>query len=125
MYGLYCINICTIGVMLVDVPNMIVAMGYLTASWTLRIDMVFAYACRLLQHMEQRGVRSCCPRPPPADMPLQSIFSIFNSSYLTRGSNNFFHCGNKFPYAVNHNYYVDWWTFHYGALEDQWLQLQQ
>jgi hypothetical protein len=102
----------------------VVALGYLTASWTLRIDMIWSYAVRLLRYMEGRKYRSFCPCAPPADMPLRSVFSNFNSTYLNRGAGRFFRQGTSFPYAVNTNYYFDWWTFHYGALHDQWIEIK-
>ena len=79
---------------------------------------------RLLRYLEGRKLRSFCPRAPPADMPLRSVFSNFNSTYLNRGQSRFFMQGTTYPYAVNTNYYVDWWTFHYGRLHDQWIEIK-
>jgi hypothetical protein len=107
------------------VPNLVVALGYLTASWTLRIDMIWSYAIRLLRYLEGRKLRSFCPRAPPSDMEMSSIFKIYsNSSYLTRGKGKFFMQGTTYPYAVNTSYYKDWWTFHWGALHDQWIEIK-
>lgn len=112
------------GVMLCGVPNMIVALGYLTASWTLRVDLVFSYAMRLLKYMHTHHLRTFRAAFPPESMPKRSIFGIFTSTYLDRNKQSFYHCGTEFPFAYNSNYYLDWWIFHYGALTDKHLTLR-
>ena len=42
------------GMMFTGVPNMVWVFGYFRASWTLRVDLVADFVCRLLKHMEQR-----------------------------------------------------------------------
>jgi hypothetical protein len=110
-------------VLLCGVPNLVVALGYLTASWTLRVDLVWSFALRLLQYMHARHLRTFRARHPPSSMPLKSIFSIFNSTYLNRNVDRFYHCGTEYPFVYNTSYYADWWTFHYGALTDKHLDL--
>src|SRR6266498_1348743 len=39
------------GMMLSDVPNFVLTIGYTNASWTLKADLVAGYVCRLLNHM--------------------------------------------------------------------------
>lgn len=113
------------GVLLCGVPNMIVALGYLTAAWTLRIDLVCSYACRLLAHIQCRGYRTVCARPPPSDMPLRPIFDFLDkATYIQRSSSRFFRQGAAYPYIVSKNYFWDYWTYHYGALQDQWIEMK-
>lgn len=107
--------------MLCGVPNMVIALGYLTASWTLRVDMVFSYTMRLLAFMHARHLRTFRARSPPASMPKRSIFGIFNSTYLNRNASVFYHCGTTYPFVYNSNYYVDYWIFHYGSVADKHL----
>ena len=35
--------------------------GYLRTSWTMRVDLVCDYICRLLNHMDEQGVSVCTP----------------------------------------------------------------
>jgi cation diffusion facilitator CzcD-associated flavoprotein CzcO len=56
------------GMMLSGVPNLALAMGYTNASWTLKCDLVSAYVCRLLKHMDEHGYRRCTPRTPDASV---------------------------------------------------------
>ena len=50
------------GMMLSEVPNLAVAIGYTNASWTLKCDLTCEYVCRLLNHMDEHGYRQCTPR---------------------------------------------------------------
>ena len=43
------------GVMVSDVPNMAMVIGYVNASWTLKVDVVADYICRLFNFMDQKG----------------------------------------------------------------------
>jgi hypothetical protein len=63
--------------------------GYFRASWTLRADLVADFVCRLLKHMEAKGVKQVTPalRPEDRDMPLLPWIDPenFNPGYLMRG----------------------------------------
>jgi cation diffusion facilitator CzcD-associated flavoprotein CzcO len=50
------------GMMCSGVPNLVQTFGYVNASWTLRADLNAEYVCRLLNHMDERGMRQCTPR---------------------------------------------------------------
>ena len=50
------------GMMLSDVPNLAMALGYTNASWTLKCDLTCEYVCRLLAHMDEHGYSRCTPR---------------------------------------------------------------
>ena len=65
------------GMMLSDVPNLALWFGYTNASWTLKADLVNAYVCRLLDHLEARGYASATPVAPPegADAPFLDLAS--------------------------------------------------
>ena len=48
------------GIMLRDLPNLAVVMGYTNASWTLKADLSSEYFCRLIKHMDAIGMRQVC-----------------------------------------------------------------
>ncbi len=77
------------GMMFTGVPNMAWVFGYFRASWTLRADLIADFVCRLLKHMDQRGVRQATPtlRPEDQDMALLPWVDPenFNPGYLARG----------------------------------------
>ncbi|MEL7027947.1 MAG: NAD(P)/FAD-dependent oxidoreductase [Pseudomonadota bacterium] len=77
------------GMMFTGVPNMLWIAGYSrAASWTLKVDLVGDFCCRLLNHMEQKAVRKVevALRPEDADMELQpwADKDVFNPGYLQR-----------------------------------------
>ncbi|MDH6293261.1 flavin-containing monooxygenase [Rhodococcus opacus] len=48
-------TITYLGMMFTGIPNFVWTMSHYNASWTMRADLVSAFAVRLLNHMEQRG----------------------------------------------------------------------
>ena len=74
--------------MFTGVPNMTWIFGYFRASWTLRVDLIGDFVCRLLNYMDQRGFRSFVRVPRPQDEDMLFLPWIdpenFNPNYLTR-----------------------------------------
>ena len=71
------------------VPNMAWIFGYFrAASWTLRVDLVADFVCRLLQHMDRLGARqvNVTLRDQEADMELLPWIDgeTFSPGYLMR-----------------------------------------
>jgi len=77
------------GMMFTGLPNMIWVFGYFRASWTLRVDIVADFVCRLLKHMKKRGAGRVEVAIPPSlkDMKLSSWIDPedFNPGYIMRG----------------------------------------
>ena len=77
------------GMMFTGIPNMIWVFGYFRASWTLRVDIVADFVCRLLTHMKKtvaKRVDVAIPRRL-ANMPLSTWIDPedFNPGYIMRG----------------------------------------
>jgi cation diffusion facilitator CzcD-associated flavoprotein CzcO len=76
------------GMMFTGVPNMVWVFGYFRTSWTLRVDLLGDFVCRLLTHMNDKGAHSVTPRlrDEDKDMPLQCWVDAenFNPNYLMR-----------------------------------------
>ena len=53
------------GMMFTGVPNLVWVFGYFRASWTLRVDLVADFVCRLLNHMKETGAKKVTPRCAP------------------------------------------------------------
>lgn len=99
------------GMMFTGVPNMAWIFGYFrAASWTLRVDMVADFVCRLLGHMEARGSRKVevVLRDEDADMPLLPWIddALFNPGYMMRGMHLLPKRGPKPEWAHSQDY---WW----------------
>jgi cation diffusion facilitator CzcD-associated flavoprotein CzcO len=104
------------GMMLSGVPNLAVMFGYTNASWTLKADLTCAYACRLMNHMQERGYTICVARQggvEPTDP-----FIDFSSGYVQRAIDKFPKQGAKAPWRLYQNYALDVFSLRYGSVED-------
>ncbi len=76
------------GMMFTGLPNLFHVFGYLRSSWTLRVDLVSDFVCRLLNHMKGRGARQVEVALGPQDAALPRLPWIdpenFNPGYLMR-----------------------------------------
>ena len=76
------------GMMFTGLPNLVWVFGYFRASWTLRVDLLGDFVCRLMRHMDERGARQVQVALPTAlkDMPLSTWIDPedFNPGYLMR-----------------------------------------
>jgi cyclohexanone monooxygenase len=57
------------GMMLSDLPNAIVAIGYTNLSWTLKADLTSQYACRLIKYMDRHGYTTAMAKGDPQVKP--------------------------------------------------------
>ncbi|HWW48924.1 MAG TPA: NAD(P)/FAD-dependent oxidoreductase [Xanthobacteraceae bacterium] len=78
------------GMMFTGIPNMAWVFGYFRASWTLRVDLVADFVCRLLTHMKTKQARMVVPtlRDEDRNMPIMPWIDEedFNPSYLLRAA---------------------------------------
>lgn len=78
------------GLMVTGLPNLVWTFGYFRASWTLRVDLIGDFVCRLLKHMDARGVRSVVPTLPadvsPSQLESWIEGSQFAPGYMQRGA---------------------------------------
>ncbi|MGH6958769.1 MAG: flavin-containing monooxygenase, partial [Caulobacteraceae bacterium] len=76
------------GMMFTGAPNLVWVFGYFRASWTLRVDIMADFVCRLLPHMAARGAKKVevALRPEDKGMELSSWIDPenFNPGYLMR-----------------------------------------
>ncbi len=76
------------GMMFTGLPNMVWVFGYFRASWTLRVDLLGDFVCRLLKHMDATGKTSVTPRLRPDEKDLPRLPWIdennFNPGYMLR-----------------------------------------
>jgi len=78
------------GILFTGVPNMAWSFGALRLSWTMRVELVSRYVCRLLDHMDDLGATSVVPRLRPDDegMALTPFVDPgqFSPGYLVRSA---------------------------------------
>jgi cation diffusion facilitator CzcD-associated flavoprotein CzcO len=99
------------GMMFTGVPNMAWVFGYFRASWTLRVDLMGDFICRLLKHMDDLHVATVTPqlRPQDAAMPIGSWMDPenFNPNYLMRSQHLMPKRGNISEWQHNQDYWVE------------------
>jgi monooxygenase len=108
------------GMMYSDVPNLVQSFGYINASWTLRADLTSEYVCRLLNRMDELGVRECTPRLREEDrsMPGRPWIDDFTPGYMQRKMHLFPKQGDHAPWRNTQNYTLDKKMIRKGPLED-------
>ncbi|KAA0696874.1 NAD(P)/FAD-dependent oxidoreductase [Halopseudomonas laoshanensis] len=110
------------GMMLSDIPNLILTFGYTNASWTLKAELTSNYTCRLLRYMDTKGYKVAVPRrgAEVQDEP----FLNFTSGYVQRAEGMLPKQGDRKPWQVHQNYLQDKLTIQYGRLDDGVMQFQ-
>jgi len=109
------------GMMLSDVPNMMFIFGYTNASWTLKADLTCDYLVRLLKRMEAKNASvAVAPRDPAVG---EAAFLDFTSGYVQRALPVLPKQGERRPWRLYQNYWLDLLTLRFGAIEDGTLVL--
>ena len=93
------------GTMLSGVPNLALCIGYVNASWTLRAEVTHAFVCRVLAYLEEHDAESVTP-VAPAGMPSRPILDL-TSGYVVRGQDRFPKQGDREPWTIRQNWFVD------------------
>jgi len=110
------------GMMLQDVPNFAMAVGYTNASWTLKADITSDSVCRLLNAMRERGMRQVTPRNNDAGMSAEPLLGL-SSGYIQRATDRFPKQGSKFPWQVRQNYLHDYRSMKLREVLDEGLEV--
>ncbi|WP_065754885.1 flavin-containing monooxygenase [Bradyrhizobium paxllaeri] len=99
------------GMMFTGVPNLVWVFGYFRASWTLRVDLVADFVCRLLTHMKATGAKKVTAelRPEDHNMPLLPWIDPenFNPGYMMRGMHLLPKRGEKPEWQHNQDYWAE------------------
>ena len=114
------------GMMYSNVPNLVQTFGYINASWTLRADLTAEYACRVLNRMDELGVRQVTPRLRPEDqgMPARPWIQDFSSGYMQRRMHLFPKQGDHAPWLNTQSYAADKKMIRKGPIEDGALRFE-
>jgi cation diffusion facilitator CzcD-associated flavoprotein CzcO len=105
------------GMMLDGVPNMVFVVGYTNASWTLKADLVAAFAVRLLRRMRRRGYRRVVPRAPSQPGEGAPLIDL-SAGYVRRSRDALPRQGLRYPWRLRQSYPGDVLALRAGRLED-------
>jgi cation diffusion facilitator CzcD-associated flavoprotein CzcO len=112
------------GMMLSDVPNMVLSFGYTNASWTLKCDLTARYFCRLVNHMDKYGLDLCVPRLPAGGVERQPMLD-FSSGYVQRAVASLPGQGTAPPWRVYQNYFRDFAALGLGTVTDGVMEFRK
>jgi monooxygenase len=96
------------GMLFSGIPNMTQTFGYINASWTLRADLTSEYICRLLNYMDEVGMKQVTPtlRAEDAGMEVRPWIDDFPAGYMTRSMHLFPRQGEG-PWRNTQDYAAD------------------
>jgi monooxygenase len=103
--------------MLSGVPNLVLALGYTNASWTLKVDITFDYFCRMLTYMDEHGydeVVAVNDDPSIEPVPVLDL----SSGYILRALDIFPSQGSRAPWRLRQNYAYDKLSLRRASFED-------
>jgi len=109
------------GVMMSGVPNLASVFGYINASWTLKADLICAYVCRLLNHMDRKGVREVRPKSR-GETAVAPFVEGFTPGYIQRALASWPKQGAKPPWRVYQNYIRDTISLRWSPIDDGALE---
>ncbi len=112
------------GIAYSDIPNLISSFGYINASWTLRVDITFQYACRILNHMAATGAARFTPRLRPSDasMTPRPWIDDFSAGYMQRMMPLLPRQGDREPWLNSQNYLAEKKAFRSAEVDDGVLE---
>lgn len=93
--------------MVEGVPNAALIFGYTNASWTLKVDIVCEYICRLLKHMDKNNLRLVVPEPKEEVKTEDTVMGGLNSGYIRRAAAKLPRQGKSGVWKVTNDYIAD------------------
>lgn len=106
------------GVMVSDVPNMFMMIGYINASWTLKVDIASEYLCRLFNYMDNNHYKSVVAPKQENAIKDETIMGKMSSGYIARASGVLPKQGKFAPWQVTNNYLADKKVYKHAKFED-------
>jgi cation diffusion facilitator CzcD-associated flavoprotein CzcO len=108
------------GFMLSGVPNFAYSIGYINASWTLKVGLLCEHLCRLFTYMDQRGFTVCTPRADAA-VTATRPFLDFGAGYIRRAMDRMPRQGDRWPWLTSMGYRDDVRLLRRGRVDEPQL----
>nr|WP_218680277.1 NAD(P)/FAD-dependent oxidoreductase [Rhodococcus qingshengii] len=108
------------GMMLSDVPNFNLVIGYTNNSWTLKADLVSEFVARALTYLDTHGYDTVTPCA--TGVSATGAFVDLRSGYVARGIGAFPRQGEDAPWRLHQNYLRDLKLFRTTIDEDPSLR---
>jgi cation diffusion facilitator CzcD-associated flavoprotein CzcO len=112
--------------MLSNLPNFAALFGYLNASWTLRVDLVAGWLCRLLRQMDAWHVDVVTPYLAPDHTLIEDHpFDSFSSGYLQRARELIPKSAIAPPWRIGMDYLADRKEMRDAPIDDGVLRFER
>lgn len=95
------------GIMMSNIPNLAIMIGYINASWTLKVDIAADYVCRLLNYMSKHQYNAVVAQSNQTKLTNETIMGSLSSGYIARAANIMPKQGENVPWKMTNNYLVD------------------
>ena len=105
------------GMMLSGIPNLLIAVGYTNASWTLKCDLTSQHFCKLLKFMDRNSYDYCVSNCS-GEMPTAPVID-FSSGYVERSIDRFPRQGARRPWKLYQNYFFDLFAIRFGSFRNR------
>jgi monooxygenase len=105
------------GMMISDVPNFAFVMGYINYSWTLKVDLVAEYVCRLLAHMDRHGYVTATPHTDDQTLTRRPFLEM-PSGWVRRSMHLYPKQGSHGSWKVDQDYAADRVLLSKAPIED-------
>ena len=109
-----------------NVPNLAGLFGYLNAGWTLRVDLVADWLCRLFEQMDAWDMQVATPHLP-ADHELveEDLLWGFSSGYLERGRHLLPKSATQAPWRLGMDYFADRAEMRQAPIDDGVMRFER
>jgi cation diffusion facilitator CzcD-associated flavoprotein CzcO len=109
-----------------NVPNLAALFGYLAAGWTLRVDIVADYLCRLLAQMDAWGMDVVTPYlAEDHGLEEDDVFGMFSSGYIERGRHLVPRSAKEKPWRISMDYFADRKELRDAPIDDGLLRFER
>jgi monooxygenase len=105
------------GMMISDVPNFALTVGYTNSSWTLKVDLSSHFVTRILNHMDKHGYKVCTPKFSGSEQDSRPLLD-FDAGYVKRAGSVLPKQGSKSPWKVYQNYLLDLLSLKVSDVDD-------
>jgi monooxygenase len=113
------------GIMVSDVPNMAMIIGYINASWTLKVDIAADYICRLINYMDKNGYDEVRPQGDATELMEDTVMGSLSSGYIARAADVMPKQGKHAPWSVSNNYLADRKQLKHARFDDGVLKFHK
>jgi cation diffusion facilitator CzcD-associated flavoprotein CzcO len=108
------------GLMLSDLPNFFIFVGYTNASWTLKSDLTSEYISRMLNYLNKKNYKAVQAHVTETNLLPVPLLNL-NSGYILRAGKSLPSQGNRAPWRIYQNYILDYKMLRWDGLKDQRL----